>query len=416
VIRHTHLIAVVVSFLIAGVVVGCGSGPGYIDERGGEEDDAATIEEITAPKGDRSAVGTAQEELVGFDEEVVSPPGQANVPAGFGEGSLWATGLGPSRGMAAPPKALLKRVDPQTGEVVEEIPLGECVSGGFGPQAAVGADSMWVSSSYVSYGSKRWPRTPCDVVLKVDPQTKRVVDRIPVDPPTDLAFGHGSVWVSSGGKLVKVDPETNEVAGMVSVGAYYSQLVVNGGGVWAMGQGANEYWLVRVDPSTIQVVGAEDSGAFWNTPGLAAGGGYVWFLSGEALARVSATRWQEQTTEEARCEGTRTIMMAMTSSTGATATTAATKDICLEGVAMTSSTGGMASIPWPEPVTEGSGTSSIAVKVGTTTLRIRTTTWTAAARLRGSHLFPRRSIARSTALLQRIVVTLTHARHACASG
>ena len=68
-------------------------------------------------------------------------------------------------------------MDPQTVEVVEEIPLGECVSGGFGPQAAVGAGSVWVSSSYVSYGSERSPRTPCDVVLKVDPQTKRVVDQ-----------------------------------------------------------------------------------------------------------------------------------------------------------------------------------------------------------------------------------------------
>jgi hypothetical protein len=152
-------------------------------------------------------------------------------------------------------------------------------------------------------------------LTRVDPETNRVVAEIPIradsmsDGVDGVAVGEGAVWVSSGGKLVKVDPETNEVAGMVSVGAYYSQLVFYGGGVWAMGQGDNEYWLVRVDPRTMHVVAAEDSGAFWITPGLAAGGGYVWFLSGEALARVSATRWQEQTTEEARCEGTRTIMM-----------------------------------------------------------------------------------------------------------
>jgi Ca2+-binding RTX toxin-like protein len=124
-----------------------------------------------------------------------------------------------------------------------------------------------------------------------------------------VAVGEGAVWVNSGGKLVKVNPETNEVAGTVSVGAYYSQLVVYGGGVWAVGQGANEYWLVRVDPTTMHVVAAENIGPYTMTPGLAAGGGYVWFKSGEELARVSATNWQEQTTEEARCEGTRTIMM-----------------------------------------------------------------------------------------------------------
>jgi streptogramin lyase len=424
VIRQTHLIAVVVSFLIAGVVVGCGSGPGYIDERGGEEDDAATIEEITAPKGDRSAVGTAQEELVGFDEEVVSPPGQANVPAGFGEGSLWATGSHPNAGcddvkgdsasagsasassqalcaVSGPTKTVLKRVDPRSGEVVAEIPLEDLND--LDTQVAFGAGSVWVTSGFYAVGPPPKKRGPGDIVIRIDPQTNRVVDRIPVDPPSALAFGHGSVWVSSGyfgtlsridpqtdevvakirvgqgavgiaadessgavwvggvslsddereneklsrvdpetnrvvaeipipaapmafgaddvavgegavwvssaDKLLKVDPQTNEVAGMVSVGAYYSQLVVNGGGVWAVGQGANEYWLVRVDPTTMHVVAAEDIGPYTMAPGLAAGGGYVWFKSGEGLARVSATSWQEQTTEEARCEGPRTIMM-----------------------------------------------------------------------------------------------------------
>jgi hypothetical protein len=83
---------------------------------------------------------------------------------------------------------LLKRVDPRTGEVVAAIPL-ECVENGFGPQAAVGAESMWVSSGYISYRRERSPRTPCDVVLRVDPRTKRVVDRIPVDPPPTWLSG-----------------------------------------------------------------------------------------------------------------------------------------------------------------------------------------------------------------------------------
>jgi Ca2+-binding RTX toxin-like protein len=59
--------------------------------------------------------------------------------------------------------------------------------------------------------------------------------------------------------------------------------------------------------------------------------------------------------------------------------------------------GGMATMSWLRAGVS-SQTSSIAVKVGTTTLRIRTTTWTA-ARLRPDDLFSRRSIARSSALL-----------------
>ena len=87
VVRQGHCIALVVAFLIAVVVVGCASAQGNIDERDGEEGGAVTNEQTTAPKGDRSAAGTAQE-LVGFDEEMVSPPGQANRPEDFGEGSL----------------------------------------------------------------------------------------------------------------------------------------------------------------------------------------------------------------------------------------------------------------------------------------------------------------------------------------
>src|SRR5215207_4735942 len=93
-IKTRVLIAVVVAFLIAIVVVGCGrGGPGNIDSRDGERDAAATNEEITAPEGDRTAAETTQEP-VGLDVKVVAP-GKAYVLAGFGEGSLWATDLAP---------------------------------------------------------------------------------------------------------------------------------------------------------------------------------------------------------------------------------------------------------------------------------------------------------------------------------
>src|SRR3712207_8296895 len=42
-------------------------------------------------------------------------------------------------------------------------------------------------------------RGPGDVVFRVDPGKNRVVDRIPVDSPTGLAFGHGSLWATSAG-------------------------------------------------------------------------------------------------------------------------------------------------------------------------------------------------------------------------
>ena len=394
------------AFLIAVVVVGCGGGAsGNSDERSGERGAAATNEETTAPEGDRPKALTAQEP-VGFDAKVVSPFGQANIPEGFGEGSLWATDYDPSGGCddvkiagsdsdsseaieescGAPVpgepenKMLLKRVDPRTGEVVAAIPFSLMPAGIL--QVAVGAGSVWVSNGYYSSGPA--PRGPSDVVLRIDPRTKRVVDRIPVDLPTALAYGHGSVWVtsasygtlsridpksgevvakidvdrgaveiaadessgavwvggvtlnydkpennklsrvdpatnrvvaqipiragvrygggasnvavgegavwvlSSDARLLKVDPTTNEVAGMVSLGGYSRHLAVYGGGVWAMVQARAEA-LRRVDPRTMHVVASEDIGrtSRIGTGGLAAGGGYVWFSSGEGLARVS---------------------------------------------------------------------------------------------------------------------------------
>src|SRR5215218_7235056 len=198
VVRLGHPIAVVGAFLIAVLVVGCGGGgPGNIDERDGQRGAGATNEETTAPEGDRPKAQTAQKP-VGLDAEVVSPLGQANVPAGFGEGSLWATdfepisaacddvvlpGEGPCSASASsatsaspasePVKTILKRVDPRTGEVVAAIPL-EGFAASF-PEVAFGAGSVWVSSS--GYSSKPGG------MLRVDPRMKRVVDRIPVAPP-----------------------------------------------------------------------------------------------------------------------------------------------------------------------------------------------------------------------------------------
>src|SRR5829696_8719660 len=158
VIRQGHLIAVVVTFLIAVLVFGCGAGgTGINDGRGGKRGAAATKEESTAPEGDRSKAQTAQKP-VGLDAKVVIPRGQAPVPRGFGGGSLWATGeqisasasssppgaAGAGSGLGGPPKTLLGRLDPQTGEVVATIPIKDLWD--VLTQVAVGAGSVWVSS------------------------------------------------------------------------------------------------------------------------------------------------------------------------------------------------------------------------------------------------------------------------------
>ena len=228
----------VVSFLIAVVVVGCASAHRRARWRG--ERCRNQRGDHNAQGGDRSVAWTAQEELVGFDEEVVSPPSQANEPRDFGEGSLWATGYDPDPGTigGVPYKALLKRVDPQTGKVVEAISLGKCDTYGSAPQVAIGAGSVWVSFGFDYRESM--PGGSCDVVFRVDTRTMRVVDQIPVALPSELAFGFDSVWVTSmnSGTLSRIDPKTGKVVAKIDVDRGADDIAVDesSGAVWVAGR------------------------------------------------------------------------------------------------------------------------------------------------------------------------------------
>jgi hypothetical protein len=312
-IKTRTLIAVAVAFLITAVVVGCGRGPGNIDERDGERG-AATNEETTAPDGDRSVSETSQEP-VGLDVKVVSP-GKRYVPAGFGEGSLWATDLGTcndtgssatssSAGSASatagtcalPQNSLLKRLDPRTGEEVAEIPLK-----GFSAnitEVAFGAGSVWVSSGD-SYPGPVSDLEPGGVVFRIDPQTNRVVDQIRVkDTPSGLTFGHGSVWVTSApyGIVSRIDPDTDEVVAKIEVGRGAVDVATDesSGTVWVAGlylpkeysgrdnpEYSEDRKLTRIDPTTNRVVAeipieanSPDGGA----QSVAVGEGSVWVQS-----------------------------------------------------------------------------------------------------------------------------------------
>ena len=152
-----------------------------------------------------------------------SPPGAAG--AGGGPGGPPKTlfvGLDPrtdeelatSGGGMVAPKAVLLRLDPQTGEEVATIPLEDLND--VIAQVAFGAGSVWVSSGYADMGPAP-KRQPGDVVFRIDPETNRVVDRIPVDPPSGLAFGHGSVWATSAGygTVSRIDPQDQQGGGEV---------------------------------------------------------------------------------------------------------------------------------------------------------------------------------------------------------
>jgi streptogramin lyase len=305
VVRDRRIIEIRVSIvlagalLLAGSMVGCGVGEEDADGRGGERGSAVSTGEIAASGGGRQASGAARGRA-GLDVEVVSP-GDAYVPLGFGEGSLWATdpficndtgsvsGSASSGGAsfsasvqamcAMPDKMVLRRLDPRTGEEAAAVTL----EGFFAnvPELAVGAGSVWVASA----------SEDSDLVIRVDAETNRVVDRIALGSPlTGLAFGHGSVWVTGSGRgtLSRIDPRTGEVAAEIEVGRGATDVAADegSGAVWvasgSFAQEDSERELSRVDPETDRVVAQIPIAAqarYGGAQGVAAGEGAVWVQS-----------------------------------------------------------------------------------------------------------------------------------------
>jgi streptogramin lyase len=106
---------------------------------------------------------------------------------------LWVAGYGVS-----PADSHLFRIDPASGEVLGETPVGEVCC-----DLAVGAGRIWAID-------------PRGDVVGVDPGRDRVEDRyaVPFDREvhTNVVFGGGSLWVGSDGTaLVEVDPATGEI-------------------------------------------------------------------------------------------------------------------------------------------------------------------------------------------------------------
>jgi len=181
---------------------------------------------------------------------------------------------------ALPTKTLLKRLDPRSGDEVAAVPLENFPTNT--TEVVVGAGSVWVSSASGEAG----------FVIRVDSETNRVVDRIPmpVDSPTNLAFGHGSVWITSAGHstVSRVDPETGKVVAKIEVGRGAVDIASgeSSGEVWVAGAylaGAKK--LSRVDPETNRVVAEipiDEHSRYGGAQSVAVGQGAIWAQSADS--------------------------------------------------------------------------------------------------------------------------------------
>jgi len=111
----------------------------------------------------------------------------------YGEGAVWVANWHTNS---------VTRIAPQTNQIVgEPIPIGHHAG-----NMVAGLGSVWVTSDYRSPVDG----APEDVVLvRIDPQTNQVVETIPLGGhPIDVEIAGGAVWVSVQGpnKLVRINP------------------------------------------------------------------------------------------------------------------------------------------------------------------------------------------------------------------
>lgn len=218
-----------------------------------------------------------------------------------GEGAAWV--VEPRRRPAR-----LTRIDARTGKV-RRVPVSP--TGAYGIEVsefAVGAGAVWLLHG--------------DRVLRVDPDTGRVVRSIPlrrrpasrdrladctgIGQPQDnhIAAGAGAVWVISNcrsqasphGYLLRIDPRANRVTRAVALRQAYGELAAGDGGVWATvrqpqdpapGASSLQRFSLRTGrPSAIAELGID------YVTGLAVGGDSVWLTQVDerrngALRRVA---------------------------------------------------------------------------------------------------------------------------------
>jgi virginiamycin B lyase len=155
----------------------------------------------------------------------------------MGYGSVWVVNYKPDR---------LSRVDPQTGRVVAEVPLG--------PDACLGI---------VIARGRVWVPTCADRVLnEIDPRTNRLVRRIPVPIAAgregSFAYSDGSFWLpsnvpdTSSPTVTRIDARSGVVQERITVGARADVAVAGSGAVWVASSATDT--VFRIDPKRNAVI------------------------------------------------------------------------------------------------------------------------------------------------------------------
>jgi streptogramin lyase len=153
--------------------------------------------------------------------------------------------------------------DWRTGKLLGHLAFGRGVF-----DLAYGHGSLWVTVG----------ASPATVV-RVDPKTKRTIGRPIVVAPARAfgsTYGSGKLWVTGfdDESLARVDPATGRVD-RVKLGGNAVGVVVSGGSVWVALR--DKGLVVRVDPRRMRVVHATRVGK--DSAYLAVAGGLIWAVN-----------------------------------------------------------------------------------------------------------------------------------------
>ena len=177
--------------------------------------------------------------------EIAAPVSQQGGPAGTPPTSVHPIDVGQAAVWTIRSYRLLYRVDPEDGEVVNEI-----LEGGlsFPYGVAVGYDKVWVSCArglievnpatieqrwvvrleaegsqfgvdLAVGGGAVWLGGSDGRLIRIDPTTERSRTRTSLDPIDAIAFGHGSVWTvdTFDGSVTRYDPDTLEPLATIEI-------------------------------------------------------------------------------------------------------------------------------------------------------------------------------------------------------
>jgi len=172
-------------------------------------------------------------------------------------GSVWVTqDLGPG----------LLRVSERTGKITRRFAFkGEAIGAGL----AYGAGSLWLTLG--------------NDVARVDPKTGRILHRFATGSRW-LVFGDGAVWAvrPENGFVTKIDPVGNAIAAHAKLHGWASDVAVGGGFVWV--SVIPDSVVFRLSENDLSVQGSSPTGP--DPERLSFGGGKLW-VANTAASTVS---------------------------------------------------------------------------------------------------------------------------------